>query len=333
MDSLTQIVLGAGVAAAIGGKKYGRKSALLGAFAGTLPDLDVVLFLNASPVESMTEHRGFSHSIVFCLFVTPILAWLISKIKKWNISFKDKTIHILLLCVLLTHIFLDAMTVYGTQIFWPRTTPPVGIASIFIIDLLYTLPLLGGLIWYLKTQSTRAVKIGLILSSVYLLWCFTVQQTITFHAKNQLGEQAQNYNILVQPTPFNSILWRILVIEDNQYKVAYLSLFDENKNLSFETYPLNKDLLSPIKDQYAPSRLEWFTKGFYGVKKVGQKIIISDLRMGLEPDQYVFQFVVGKTSDGKIQTVPDVRHSDPRDFNRLSLIWQRILDETVQLTN
>jgi len=43
MDSLTQIVLGAAVAEAVGGKKLGNKAPLWGAIAGTIPDLDVFL--------------------------------------------------------------------------------------------------------------------------------------------------------------------------------------------------------------------------------------------------------------------------------------------------
>ena len=42
MDSLTQIVLGASVAEASLGKKIGNKAIVLGAIAGTIPDLDIV---------------------------------------------------------------------------------------------------------------------------------------------------------------------------------------------------------------------------------------------------------------------------------------------------
>ena len=42
MDSLTQIVLGASVAEATLGKKIGNKAIVLGAIAGTIPDLDII---------------------------------------------------------------------------------------------------------------------------------------------------------------------------------------------------------------------------------------------------------------------------------------------------
>ena len=46
--------------------------------------------------------------------------------------------------MLITHPLLDATTVYGTQLWLPFTNHPVGVGSLFVIDPLYTLPLLVG---------------------------------------------------------------------------------------------------------------------------------------------------------------------------------------------
>ena len=45
---------------------------------------------------------------------------------------------------LVTHPLLDTMTVYGTQLALPFSDWPFGVGSVFIIDPLYTLPLLAG---------------------------------------------------------------------------------------------------------------------------------------------------------------------------------------------
>lgn len=329
MDSLTQIVLGASVGAAIGGKKYGKKSALIGAFCGTLPDLDVLFQFNDSPIEVMTEHRGWSHSLLFALLATPVLAWITSKIKFFNAAFKDKTLHLLIFLSLFTHPLLDAMTIYGTQILWPLNTPPIGIGSIFIIDLLYTLPLAIGLIWFLINKSTKAVSVGLFIGALYLLWSFTAQQVIQKMAiKNYDGKIE---HILVQPTPFNTVLWRILILEDDIYNVGYLSIFDEDKNIAYKTYPLNKSLGAPLENTYGLSRMQWFTKGFYALKEQDNQIILSDLRMGLEPDQYVFQFVIGQRLNGDIVNTPNKKYPSERGLSRLKKVWQRIWDDKVEL--
>ena len=56
MDSLTQIVLGAAVAEAVGGKKLGNKAPLWGAIAGTIPDLDVLLRFIYHPIDAALFH-------------------------------------------------------------------------------------------------------------------------------------------------------------------------------------------------------------------------------------------------------------------------------------
>ena len=49
---------------------------------------------------------------------------------------------------LLAHPVLDAFTVYGTQLLLPFSDYPAGLGSIFIIDPLFTVPLLAGLAAY-----------------------------------------------------------------------------------------------------------------------------------------------------------------------------------------
>ncbi|MGN0862978.1 MAG: metal-dependent hydrolase, partial [Stenotrophomonas koreensis] len=75
MDSISQIVLGGAVAAAIAPRGQRRAALLAGAALGTLPDLDslVLLALTDDPVTLMTAHRGLSHS----LFVLPLLGSLL----------------------------------------------------------------------------------------------------------------------------------------------------------------------------------------------------------------------------------------------------------------
>ena len=65
MDSLTQIVLGASVAEATLGKKIGNKAIVLGAIAGTIPDLDIVTRFFVDDLTASVMHRGFSHSLIF----------------------------------------------------------------------------------------------------------------------------------------------------------------------------------------------------------------------------------------------------------------------------
>jgi inner membrane protein len=71
LDSVTQAVLGGAVSYAVLGQRIGKRAALYGMALGTIPDLDVLIDFGG-PIENMTHHRGFSHSLLIQAFVTPV---------------------------------------------------------------------------------------------------------------------------------------------------------------------------------------------------------------------------------------------------------------------
>ena len=83
MDSITQAVLGAAVGEAVLGKKIGNKAAVLGVTGGTIPDLDIVLLPFFTDLQRISIHRGYSHSILFCLIGASLFAWILSR-SKWT---------------------------------------------------------------------------------------------------------------------------------------------------------------------------------------------------------------------------------------------------------
>lgn len=326
MDSVTQIVLGTAVGAAVGGRKYGRKAAVMGGLCGTFPDLDVLIPMG-DPVSDFTYHRGFSHSFIFCIFITPILGFLFSRVKWFGCRFDQWHLHVMNFAVLMTHILLDAFTIYGTQLFWPSEYPPVGLGSVFIIDPLYTVPLFVSLIIYGLSKSPKIVYWGLVLSTAYLLFGVWAQGYVRSVVQETASVSSEK--LLVHNSPFNTILWRVLIIEEDHYKVGYYSLLDQDAEIDFQRFSNSLELIQPIQESFAVKRIQWFTKGFYTVDEVDGDIIMRDLRMGLEPDQYVFSFVVGKRHEDTIIPVENERVPIEMDTSRLPLIWQRIWDHDV----
>ena len=139
MDSLSQAALGSAVGIAVMGRRTAVwKAALIGAAFGTLPDLDAFID-HGDPIRNMTFHRAASHSLLYLTLLSPVLAWLTSKLSGGKQDFKHWLTAIWL--ILITHVLLDFMTIYGTQMAIPFTDYPFGVGSIFIIDPLYTLPL------------------------------------------------------------------------------------------------------------------------------------------------------------------------------------------------
>ncbi|MCG7903844.1 MAG: metal-dependent hydrolase [Candidatus Thiodiazotropha weberae] len=332
MDPVTQILLGAAVGHAALGARVGRKALIWGAIFGGMPDLDVFL-PHADDVAAVTNHRGFSHSLVTHTIVAPVLGAGLARlhardgasITRWSL---------LVWLALATHALLDAITIYGTQLFWPSNGPPIGLGSIFIIDPLYTLLLLVGVLWaaFSKRKLTtgrRANRIGLGLSTLYLAIAISIQAQVRDIAESELTRQGVEYNRLIAtPTPFNLLLWRIVAMEPNGYREGYYSLFDPLPEIGFEQYSSNDSLLSPVSDAPAVMRLRWFTKGFYRVREINSRLEITDLRMGFEP-RYIFSFVVGQREEGVMRPLipPERIPAERPDVETLRWVWQRMLGE------
>lgn len=334
MDSLTQFVLGAAVGEAVIGRKVGRKAILWGGIAGTLPDLDVFIPLGDA-VKDFTYHRSASHSLFVLALLTPVMVWLINKIHP---HLREHKRHWMLMIYLVfaTHVLLDSFTAYGTQIFWPFITTPMTWSTIFIIDPLYTLPLLIGIIAALvMTRETNRGhlinRLGLILSSIYLSWTVVAKAVVQHNIENALQSQNIAYQkIFTVPSPFNSLLWRVVVKDHDGYYEAFYSVLDNENNVHFRQYTSNENLLNDIEDNWNVQRLKWFSKGFYSVSLQDENIVISDLRMGLEPN-YVFRFKVARFGNPHAIPIIPQRVATSQDMSLLKVIWRRIWDENVML--
>lgn len=327
MDSVTQLLLGAAVGEATLGRKVGRRALGWGAACGTLPDLDVFLPY-ADAVQEFTWHRSFSHSLLVLAALTPLLVWLITRIhpqtrthwRGWGA---------LVYLVFATHVLLDSFTVYGTQIFWPLVATPMTWSTIFIIDPLYTVPLLVGVLGALvlgrdRRRGLRWNAVGLALSTVYLAWSLGAKLYVQERVEAVLAERGLAHEaVLVTPAPFTTVLWRVLVMVPEGYYEGFYSLLDGSGALPLQRHPSEPRLLAGLEDSAPVQRLQWFTKGFYSVSRRGDEVRITDLRMGLEP-AYVFSFRVGALRNPHAVPVPVARVGTPRDYRRLSWLWRRI---------
>lgn len=63
---------------------------LWGALAQSIPDIDFVAALWMNPVDNLLAHRGFTHSILFALLITPLFALTAEKLHRpHNIRLKQ----------------------------------------------------------------------------------------------------------------------------------------------------------------------------------------------------------------------------------------------------
>lgn len=304
MDSVTQIALGATVAASVGFKPFGRKVLLVGAFLATVPDLDIFIDYGNS-IDNYTSHRGFSHS-VFILTLLSIALYLLAI--KLHSHFKNNKLALFLVIFLplITHPLLDTFTSYGTQLLWPLTSPPIAWHSIFIIYPLYTLPLLITMfaLWFSKNNKRWLTLnlMALFISSSYLAWGQFSQANIT--ARVKLDKQVENSPLLVMPTPFNTLYWRILSYQNDNYYEAFTYLGDK-KPLQWTSYKINRHL---VENTSLPSlqRLQWFSHGWLSFEQVDDKLQVTDIRLGLA-GYHPFTFAIADKDNQQWQSIEPLK--------------------------
>ncbi len=315
MDSLTQFTLGATVSAALLGRHIGyRKAAIIGGLMGTVPDLDTFV-PHDDPVEKFVAHRGPSHSLIIQALVTPVFA---EPLVRFFGSLKVHRIRTYAAVYLMfaTHALIDAMTVYGTKLVWPIVDAPFGVGSIFIIDPLYTLPLLIVTIWafFVRASSPklhRALIGALVISTLYMGTSVALQHHAANKADAWLADRSiSTERTLTIATPFNILYWRTIAIDGDRYLNLYTSTF--GGPLTLYSHPRRSDLEGCMAGNAKFQALSKFTKGFYSVNTEGDKVIFADLRMGLTPD-YVFRFHIADLKDSAPQDIePAIRQSVKR---------------------
>ncbi|ATD68364.1 hypothetical protein CNR27_13765 [Luteimonas chenhongjianii] len=334
MDSFTQIVLGASVAAAVVPATDRRAALAAGAILGTLPDLDgiPIALMTDDPVLRMTLHRGLTHSLLVLPLIAVAIWWLFKRFGKARVAASPVRWFWAIALALITHPLLDAFTVYGTQLWWPLRPPPAMWSSLFIIDPLYTIWLLAGVLVALfagaRPLGKRALVFGLVLSTAYIGWSLVAKTIVDREAERSLATMgladAPRFSV---PMPANTLLWRVVAMTPDGYVEGFRSLAADRGPMRFTAYASDTRALQANAGLPAVRRLAWFNHGFVGATVVDDRLQLSDLRMGAEPD-YLFRFTVAERADGAWRAVPPVQAGMPRDIaGTLRATWARIWRE------
>ena len=336
MDSLTQIVLGAACGEIALGKKIGNKALLFGAIGGTIPDLDVFVgrWIYSNEIDIMAFHRGFMHSIVFATLTAFIFGWLVHKLynlgKRKNSTTQKDWVWLFFLS-LVTHPILDCFTPYGTQLFSPFSNYRLALNNISVVDPIYTIPFLLCLIvlLFFKRNTKRRylwLKLGLGMSSVYMLFTLGNKVYINSVYKKSLKAEGINYNrFQTQPSVLNNILWYGIAETDDGYYVGFYSLFDKSSKVeTWHELPKNHDLAPDSNGDI--KTLAWFSNGYYNfVSTEDQVLRYNDLRYPSfdenNPNNAVFSFTIKKEGE-RWNALPF--NGKPPSSEDFSYFWKRI---------
>jgi inner membrane protein len=338
MDTVTQITLGAAIGEAVLGKKIGNKAAAWGAVFGVLPDLDVLASPFVSEVQALAIHRGLSHSLFFCVVAAPLFGWLLNRYnQKVEVRWKDWSLLVFL--ALLTHIFIDCCTSYGTQIFQPFSNYSFSLNSIFIIDPFYTLPLAAGILTalFLHRNSVKrrwANYLGLAVSSFYLLAGMGIKVHVnSVFEQNFAKQQIYPQKYMTTPAPLSIFLWTGYAEDGDSLYAGLYSVFDDEREIQFHRIPQNESLLAPYRGQLAVERLIWFSQGYYAAEKRSEGLIVHDLRFGRSDlwlsnreTPFVWNYKLIFNSDST--SVTGFKQFEP-SFDMRADMWDRLLNRII----
>jgi inner membrane protein len=283
MDPITHITAGVLIAQA-GRDRFpaGKWFVPLAAFAAWMPDLDnIVTFFG--PEAYMRYHRGYTHSLLGGALMAWVLTWIVARF--WRDTGRKQLFILFYLCVL-SHLFLDVITAYGTRIFLPFSEARIAVSSVYIVDPVFTLALIAlAVLSFLRPAGRKTLAVsGLALMLAWPALGFGVRQFATARAERLLAGRGEAYQELsVQPDAFAPLWWKVIAREGDQYALTGLdwlhpdTLLPERRFVRAES----DELLRLGRQAPVFSRYVWFTD--FPVQMVsdlpnGTRVTFADLR-------------------------------------------------------
>jgi inner membrane protein len=300
LDSLTHIVLGAAIGHQLLSNKIGKHAMFYGAIVGSLPDVDILFGWFTDPITAIEIHRGITHALVCFIFITPIISYLIKSLEKSKeISFSILNLFVFL--TLVSHALLDVLTTWGTVFFWPLPYK-LAVQSVFVVDPLFTFPVLFGLLWSLFKKQLRPNIIGFSFGLAYLICGLGLKQYSLHQFETALKNKSIKYEAIQnKPSPLNTILWSANVKTSAGFYIGYFSLFDK-KPISFQFFSHNHHLVNDdLKKDVNFNRMVNISDDWYTISKFNNQLYFNDLRFGMmgldQKSDFVFSYKIVKKNN------------------------------------
>jgi inner membrane protein len=270
---------------AFAGRTVGRKAILWGVLAQSVPDIDFLVAFWLDTSSNLMAHRGITHSILFGLVISFILAIFA---ERWhrphNISFRRWLLFFS--AAIMGHIFLDAFNNYGVGWFEPFSHYRISFNTIYVADPFFSvapgIALLMLLV--LKKKSKKRIfwwKFGLGICFLYLSYGVINKVIINNKVKKLLARQEIKYSRwFTTPAPLQNWLWFVVAGNDSGYHVGYRSVFDRSAKMQLEYFPRNTFLLDTFLTHNDVAELIRFSKQYYTIEKRKDTLIFNDLRFG-----------------------------------------------------
>lgn len=338
MDTVSHLLIGGAIGQLALGRRAGNVAVAWGAAVSLVPDVDVPIGAMMGDAAALTFHRGITHSLLFVTLLAPLLGWLLSRLhRRRGAGWRQWSLMVWL--VLLSHLVIDAFTSYGIQLFLPFSDHAVALASISVIDPLYTLPLLltvSALVFFHEHSRWRSglAWCGVILSSAYLAFTLAHKWWVTSVFETGLEQADIEYErLFVKPTVFNNVLWRGIAEVDDGYWVGFHSRLDDGPPEEFVHFERRGERLDPYRDAPVVQDLLQVSEGYYQMAEQDGDLLFRDLRYGQafewigddRPHVFTYRIIAPEGPDGPvdIETLSLEVEGD-RDRATARALWERL---------
>jgi inner membrane protein len=286
MNLLSYMLLGAVVGGFVAVRTIGNRALIIGAIVATIPCLDE-LIAHIAFYFGHTYSSAYFHSIVCLLVASPLVAWILSKLRPDSPYSLAKRC-MLVFWVLSAHIVLDIFTISGVQIFAPFSSWRIAVASIAPVDLFFSFLLFAGIVITLIVKQCKL--------KIVILWCslFFTALYLAFSVINKLYIKTEFEYVLQQnnlphsrigvfPIAGSNFKWNCIAQNHHSYWQGYFSNFSCN-NADFNTFTQNNRYSADFKNHTTIQSLTKATDDFYhitdsfNVASQAQTISITDLR-------------------------------------------------------
>lgn len=320
------------------GRRAGNAAVAWGAAVSLIPDIDVPIGAMMGDAAALTFHRGITHSLLFVTLLAPLMGWLLARLHNGSgVGWRGWALMAWL--VLLSHLVIDAFTSYGIQLFLPFSDHAVALASISVIDPLYTAALLLTVpvfVWFRRESRWRQILawVGVAVSSAYLAFTLAHKSYVTDVFEAGLAEAGiEHQRLFVKPTVFNNILWRGIAEVEDGYWVGFHSWLDDGPPEDFVRFERRGHLLDPYRGAAVVQDLLQVSEGYYQMAEEDGALLFRDLRYGqafewLEDDRphvFTYRIVAPDGPDGPvdIETL-SLEVERERDRATARALWERL---------
>ena len=288
MDPLSQACIGSAAAQALSRRTTLWTALWVGALGGFLPDVDILIRSPSDPLLALEYHRHFTHALLFI----PIGGLITAAIGKLLTRGKHTIGELWLPGALgwATHGLLDSCTSYGTYLLWPFSNARVAWDNVSIIDPLFTLPVLIGVLLAAR-KDRRVFGIAALIWGVFYLGMGLIQRDraeALYSARIDARGHAAT-QIEVKPSFGNNFLFRAFYRHDDAFYADSVRVpwwgegqVFEGSHIPALDIPALRATLDPVH-QHDLDRFAYFSAGFL-VEDPDHPGFIGDFRYATVPN-------------------------------------------------